>query len=111
MSMRLNTQFWDQLALESYLTLLKSAPRHALIHNNLGLVYMRLQQFEKAEASLKTAIDCDPTWAAPHYHLGEYYRREGDFAAAKEHLELHEKLYKGKGASKDSHVSDLIKTL
>lgn len=65
-----NTHFWDQLAIKSYRSILKAKPGSALIHNNLGLAYVRVGNLAQAARSFRKAIRCDREYADPHYHLG-----------------------------------------
>lgn len=41
--------------------------------NNLGEVYRRMKQFEKAEAAYVKAVSLDPAYADGHYNLGILY--------------------------------------
>ena len=53
---------------------LRHHPDYALAHLNLGGIYFRLQQFEKAEQHLLRAIELDPQQASLHRRLADLYR-------------------------------------
>jgi Flp pilus assembly protein TadD len=52
-------------------------PTMAPIHAQLGLVYSRLDDLDRAIASFQTSLALDPDWAPNHANLGLLYRRAG----------------------------------
>jgi len=77
-----SNNFWDELAIQSYKTLLKKNPNNAKIHNNLGLAYQRTGQTRRAIRAFRKAIRCDASFAEAHYHLGTTYQKSGSVAQA-----------------------------
>ena len=69
-----NTKFWDDLAIQSYKTLLKHQPDNALLHNNLGLAYVRIKRPNKAIRSFQRAIKYNKDYLDAYYHLGTLYK-------------------------------------
>jgi O-antigen ligase len=59
-------------------------PRMAPIHAQLGLVYSRLDDLDRAIASFQTSLALDPDWAPNHANLGLLYRRAGSLPAARD---------------------------
>ena len=55
---------------------------NAFTLDTLGWIYVGLQQYTLAVAELSRAVRLDPDYALPYYHLGEAYRRNGQFAEA-----------------------------
>ena len=80
--MTASNHFWDDLAIQSYKTLLKKNPNNAKLHNNLGLAYLRTEQFSRAIRAFRKAIRCDKSFAEAHYHLGTTYERAGSVTQA-----------------------------
>lgn len=78
-----NTQFWDELAVQSYKTILKSNPDNALVHKNLGLAYARQGKINKAARAMQKAIKADKECLEAYYHLGTFYRELGKETEAK----------------------------
>lgn len=63
-------------------------PNDALANSQLGLTYFELNDLDKAEQFLKTAIQLDPAhFSHPQLTLAEIYVRRGDRAAAVEQLQ------------------------
>jgi tetratricopeptide (TPR) repeat protein len=61
---------WDD-AIENYEKALRTDPRDALTHCNLGLaLYHGKKLIDQAERELRTALDLDPTLAEAHNALG-----------------------------------------
>jgi tetratricopeptide (TPR) repeat protein len=54
--------------------------------DTLGWIYVGLGEFPAAIAELSRAVRLDPGSALSYYHLGEAYRRNGQFAEAGEVL-------------------------
>ena len=68
--------FWDQLAIESYKYLLKRNKGQALIHNNMGLAYQRINRENKAIRAFEKAIKCDNTHIEAYYHLATLLKKQ-----------------------------------
>jgi Tfp pilus assembly protein PilF len=63
-------------------------PNDALANSQLGLNYFELNDMERAEISLKVAIQLDPAhFSHPQLTLAEIYLRRGDRAAAVEQMQ------------------------
>jgi Flp pilus assembly protein TadD len=52
-------------------------PRDVFALNLLGWVYTDLKNFQEAEGALKTAIEMQPLWPAPHTNLANLYLLQG----------------------------------
>lgn len=57
----------------------------AAVNAELGLGYMRQQEYEVALTKLKRALEYDPHYAPAHHYLGELYRRLERYDDADEH--------------------------
>ena len=106
-----NTRFWDELAIQSYRTILKSKPNSALIHNNLGLAYVRIGKLNKAIRSFQRAIKCDPQYLDAHYHLGATCQKVGDLKGAARHLSRYKKLRTERDDKPAPDVQELLDRL
>ncbi len=62
-------------------------PKHAMAHNNMGVVYDGLGQHEKATEAFKKAISADTKYAEAHFNLGLAYFRLGDNVRATKSFE------------------------
>lgn len=71
-----------ELAVEPSLKLVELQPDDALMHGNLGLIYMTLRRFPEAEASLLHSIALNPDGADTHVNLGNVRRDQGRHAEA-----------------------------
>jgi len=58
-------------------------PDIAIGYTNLGLLQLRKNQLDEAQAALKKAIALDPNDAIAYNHLGITYRQQGDFKQAR----------------------------
>ena len=56
----------------------KTAPRSARAHNNLGFEYAERGRFDKAVDEYRQAIDIDNDFASPHNNLGQIYYERGE---------------------------------
>lgn len=72
-----NRQFWDDLAIQSYKEILKSKPDSPIIHNNLGLAYVRVNKINKAVRSFQRAVKYDKSFTEAYYHLGTALQKMG----------------------------------
>jgi Flp pilus assembly protein TadD len=61
----------------------QKAPDVAAPYINLGIAYQRVGDLEQAEASLKKAIEINPSHPVAYDELGLLYRQTGRFAAAR----------------------------
>lgn len=62
-------------ALDQQLIAVKNAGEAAYIHNELGLLYLRLRQFDEAEISFERAMALSPTWALPKNNYASLARK------------------------------------
>ena len=76
--MESNHEFWDKLAIKAYKSLLKKNPECAMIHNNLGIVYLRTEKINKAINCFKRCIKFDKNYVDAYYHLGKAYLKIGE---------------------------------
>lgn len=80
---------------EKYELEVQKTPRNAILYNNLGAAYYRLQRFEDAEKSIKKAIEISPQDAMPYYNLSVVYdylkRRDEAFGAVAKTVALEPK--------------------
>ncbi len=73
--------------------------------DTLGWIYVGLEDYERAIAELSRAIRVDPDMAIAYYHLGEAYRRDGQFREATAILDSGRGLAREAG---DTGLSDLL---
>jgi len=66
---------------------LREGGRAAFVHNNLGIVYQRREQHDKAVAAFREAIRLDPKYVAPRILLGASLVSLGRLAEATSTLE------------------------
>jgi Flp pilus assembly protein TadD len=59
------------------------APKNPKIHEQLGHVYLRLEELPAAQREFETAVALSPDHAAYHFLLGQVYRRQGEKEKAK----------------------------
>jgi tetratricopeptide (TPR) repeat protein len=73
----------------------KAAPYVTTAHIDLGIAYGRVDDLERAEASIKKALELNPRHPAAHNELGIVYRRTGRFEEARESYEKALAVYPG----------------
>jgi tetratricopeptide (TPR) repeat protein len=71
----------------------EAAPHLTTAHIDLGIAYGRVEDLERAEASIKRALELNPRHPVAHNELGIVYRRTGRFEAARESYERALALY------------------
>jgi tetratricopeptide (TPR) repeat protein len=86
--------FWDQLAIQSYKSLIKKTPDAAFLHQNLALAYVRINKENKAIRSLQRAIKINKNNPDAYYHLGTLYYKEEKFKQAATCFKHYNKLMK-----------------
>ena len=87
-----DTEFWDQLAINTYKSLLKKNPDTSFLHQNLALAYMRTNKTNKAITSLKRAIKCDNKNIDAYYHLATFYYQTKQYRQALIQFKKYKKL-------------------
>ncbi len=86
-----------QQAIDVLERVVQKAPQATAAHIDLGIAYGRIDDLEKAEASIRKALEINPHHPVAHNELGMVYRRTGRFQAARhsyesalaEHPEFH----------------------
>ena len=59
------------------------SPRHAGLHNTLGMAQLRLGEIDAGIASLEKAIEIDPLFDRPYLNLARFYEEGGQPEAAR----------------------------
>lgn len=80
-----NTDWKNQDAL--WLATAKTSPSSPQNHNNLGDLYGRRGEFEKAVEEFKKAIELKPGYADAYHNLGNTYQQMGEIDNATENFE------------------------
>ncbi len=73
----------------------QAAPDVSAPQVDLGIAYSRSGDLDKAEASLKRALEINPRQPVAYNELGMVYRRKGQFAAARANYEQALAVYPG----------------
>ena len=71
------------IAQELYNQVLKIDPNHSQAHNNLGVIFEKLKDYNKAKSYYKKAIEIDPNRANTHNNLGAILQELGELQKAK----------------------------
>ncbi|MFH1492386.1 MAG: tetratricopeptide repeat protein [Candidatus Omnitrophota bacterium] len=69
-------------ALRLYKEAIKLAPNYAVSHNDLGIVYEKMNLLHEAEKAYKRAIELDPQYPCPYTNLALIYEKNKDFENA-----------------------------
>lgn len=62
-------------------------PEFAIGHNNLGLIYKALNQYQDALSAFQTAIDLDPKYKKPYLNMGSTYLDKKEYDRALEYYQ------------------------
>ena len=60
-----------------YQKVLEIDPNHFASHNNLGVIYKNLQDYQKAKDCYEKAIEIDPNHVNAFYNLGVVFQKLG----------------------------------
>lgn len=81
-----NNNYHD--AFEKYETILYEEPGFAPAHNSMGWIYKtQFDNYAKAENHFKAAMQADPLYPHPYFHLASIYFDLDKFDLLKTHLE------------------------
>ncbi len=61
-------------------------PDSAELHFDLGVLYRKLQNLDRAAASFARAVECEPDLIEAHLHLAQIYEQQGRQREAMRHL-------------------------
>ena len=75
------------IAQEHYNQVLKINPNHSQAHNNLGVIFEKLEDYNKAKSCYEKAIEIAPNRADAHNNLGAILQELGEKQKAKECFE------------------------
>jgi Flp pilus assembly protein TadD len=67
--------------------LIEAAPQVTALHIDLGIAYGQVDDLERAEASIKRALELNPRHPVAHNELGIIHRRSGRFKKARKSYE------------------------
>jgi Tfp pilus assembly protein PilF len=76
-----------QVAADAYVMTLQYDPRHAMAHEELGLLYLENKQRDKAAEHLRMAVEADSGRWRSHNVLGVLADTSGDYSAALAHYQ------------------------
>jgi hypothetical protein len=80
LTIRRNRDWKDELTF--YQNTLKYSPWSAKVHNNLGLIYLKEGEYDKAREEFKKLIELKPNSAKGHYSLGRVYAKREEYDKA-----------------------------
>lgn len=106
-----NSRFWDELAIQSFQTILKQNPHQAKVHCDLGLAYMRVGKKNKAIRSFLRAVKEDKNFADAYYHLGKAFLDEDKEVEAYRCFKNYTKLTADKSETASAVVANLIEEI
>ena len=66
-----------------YKKILKTNPNSAGVHNNLGMMYKTLEEYQKAISCYEKAIQVNPNYANVYYNLGNILQESKELQKAK----------------------------
>jgi tetratricopeptide (TPR) repeat protein len=92
----------DAEALDLLQRCVRLKPDFATARLELGKVYLRHSEDERARVELERALQLDPTDLTPCYHLAQIYRRKGDKQKADE---LFAKFVKFRNEDRERHIN------
>ena len=75
------------IAIELYNQVLEINPKNSAAHNNLGGIFKKLKENEKAKDCFEKAIEIKPNLANAHYNLGNMFQEFGENEKAKDCFE------------------------
>ena len=93
--------YWKE-PLTFYNRTLKYAPDSAVLHNNIGILYGDMGNFEKAISLFQKAIKIEPRYIYAYHNLGKAYHLVGK---DKEAIDLYEQLIKVSPNLSDAHYN------
>jgi len=76
----------DDRAIEKYLYAIRLDPIFIEAHHNLGLVYMRHNEFDKAAEAFAEVLRQDPKHVSANLYLARIYMSKGDKRGARSYL-------------------------
>jgi tetratricopeptide (TPR) repeat protein len=82
----LGEQKYFHQAIEYYLKTAELEPQNAVMYNNIGLAYTRLNDYDQAITAFQKAIALDENYGCAHYNLGFSYCTIGDYPQAEKTL-------------------------
>ena len=72
-----------EVAQNLYNQVLEIDPKNINVHNNLGTIFDKLRDFQKARLCYEKVIEIDPNIAMPHYNLGIIFTQTEEYLKAK----------------------------
>ena len=70
-----------------YKEILKTEPNHIGTHNNLGIIFTYLKEFEKAKTCFKKVIEINPNYSDAYVNLGKIFKKLKNNSKAKDYFE------------------------
>jgi len=81
-------------AIENYYKAIKLKPDYAEAYNNLGIVYLKIKEFEKSKHNLDQATKLKPDYAEAYYNLGNVHRNLKQYEKSIQYYKIAIKLKK-----------------